>query len=106
MRGDHVEPGIAQERSSRDGRDHRQKRRPKGEREHRRSERQRQEQVEPHPRDVPVVGHVPLRQGRAQVDDPGEERDDDGAEQQDEPEPITPRQVHLANCAERAWVGA
>ena len=102
MRGDRVEPGVAEERCACDGCDQRQEPRAKRKREHRRSERQRQEQIEPDPCNVPVIRHVPLGERRAEVDRPREQRDHDRAEQQHEPEPVTPRQLHLANCAERA----
>lgn len=101
MRGDHVEPGVAEERRPSDGCDQRQEPRAKRKREHRPSERQRQEQIEPDPGDVPMIRDVPLGERRAEVDRPREEPDHDRAEQHHEPEPVTPREVHLANCAER-----
>jgi len=86
MRGDQIEPGIGQQRRPRNG----------GE-EQRQNERQRLEQVEPGPGDVPVVGDVLAGEGCAQVAGPGEKRQRDAAEHEDEPVPCAPEVGEVGN---------
>ena len=75
VRGQHVEPGVADQQDA--GRERGQHQHlPAQVAEHRgRDHHHQQQHVEPHPGDVPVVRDVPRRQGHGEVDDPRHQRD-------------------------------
>jgi len=90
LRGDEVEPGVAEERGAGDRRGDRHERRALEHRHEGRDERGRLEEVESGPGHLPVVGDVLGGQRRAQIGRPGEEHDRDRAEHEQEPEPQVP----------------
>jgi hypothetical protein len=97
VRGDEIEPGIGCQRRPSNCSEEWQARRSAYERKQRQNERQGLEQVEAGPGDIPVVGDMLAWKGRAQVAGPGEERQCDAAEHEDEPVPRTAEVVEVEN---------